>query len=275
MVPPGRRICDVGCDHAHVDIRLLQEEKITSALAMDVAPGPLARAKENLELTGLEDRCSLRRSDGLSAYEPGEADTMICTGMGGRLMRSILDAGAQKAASFQELVLSPHREIELVREWLRQAGYGIADEVFLEDAGKYYTVMLVLPPARSEGLPAPGPDWDALAERVRGMSEEEERLLMADRGRVLTLLEDPSFRSHAENHYGPCVLRKFLSGDGDDESTRSSFGRFLTGELREKLAIAGRLCEQRDSENAAARLVQIGGTIGTLQVLLFLHQMSR
>ena len=273
MVPPGRRVCDVGCDHAHVDIRLLQEEKITSALAMDVAPGPLARAKENLELTGLEDRCSLRLSDGLAAYEPGEADTLICTGMGGRLMRSILEAGAEKTASFRELILSPHREISLVREWLGQSGYVIADEVFLEDAGKFYAVMRVLPGA--EGICGTGPDWDVLAHRVREMTKEEEQLLMADCGSVLPLLEDLSFRSHAENHYGPCILRKFLSGDGEDEPTRSSFCRYLTGELREKLTIAGRLSEQRESENAAARLAQIGGTIGTLQVLLFLQQISR
>ena len=48
MVTPGARICDVGCDHAYADIRLLQEGKIPHALAMDVADGPLASARSNL-----------------------------------------------------------------------------------------------------------------------------------------------------------------------------------------------------------------------------------
>ncbi len=156
LVTPGVRICDVGCDHAYVDIRLLQEEKISSALAMDVADGPLATARSNLELTGLSGRCEVRKSDGLAAYEPGEADCMICAGMGGILMRSLLEAEPEKALSFRELLLSPQSEIHLVREWLFRNDCRIADERFLEEDGKYYTVMkIICPPvqeSRTEGI---------------------------------------------------------------------------------------------------------------------------
>ena len=118
MVTPGVRICDVGCDHAYADIRLLQEGKIPYALAMDVADGPLASARSNLELTELTERCDIRKSDGLAAYQAGEADCMICAGMGGILMRTLLEAEPEKALSFRELILSPQSEIYLVREWL-------------------------------------------------------------------------------------------------------------------------------------------------------------
>ena len=151
LVTPGVCICDVGCDHAYVDIRLLQEEKISSALAMDVADGPLATAKSNLELTGLSDRCEVRKSDGLAAYEPGEADCMICAGMGGILMRSLLEAEPEKVLSFRELLLSPQSEIHLVREWLFRNGCRIADERFLEEDGKYYTVMKIICPPVQKG----------------------------------------------------------------------------------------------------------------------------
>ena len=98
---------------------------------------------------------------------------------------------------------------------------------------------------------------------------------MIDRGRVLVLLEDPSFRAYAENHYGPCILRKFFSRDGEDPSTCSSFGRYVTGELRTNLEIAARLQDSPESANAAARLQQVCGNIGILQVLLGLNQMLR
>ncbi len=61
LVTPGSRICDVGCDHAYLDIRLLQQETIPSALAMDVAPGPLSIAQQNLMLTGATKRARRER----------------------------------------------------------------------------------------------------------------------------------------------------------------------------------------------------------------------
>ena len=67
MVTPGYRLCDVGCDHAHIPIALLGAGIIPGALGMDVIPGPLEKARENLDLYG-EDRVQLRMSDGLDAY---------------------------------------------------------------------------------------------------------------------------------------------------------------------------------------------------------------
>lgn len=162
MVPSGVRVCDVGCDHAYADIRLLQERKAVHALAMDVAEGPLAAARANLELTelleqegdaGREGLCEVRRSDGLAAYVPGEAEVLICAGMGGILMRCLLEEEPEKALSFREMILSPHREINLVREWLFANGCRILEERFLQDEGKYYTVMRVRCPETAADSP--------------------------------------------------------------------------------------------------------------------------
>ena len=268
MVSEGDRICDVGCDHAHVDIRLLQEGRVASALAMDVAEGPLAKARENLELVGLTERCEVRRSDGLSAYEPGEADVMICSGMGGSLMRSILEAAPEKAASFRELILSPHTEITLVRDWLRRSGFRITDEVFLEDEGKYYTVMRVSP-SSGEVI---RPDWDGFTAAAAGLSDAELAAAMVNRGQTVRLLEDEGFRRIAEDDYGPCILQQFLMKGEAGGEVQQTFLRFLTGQLRSRLSMAETLAGMSGSGNAAVRLQQICGEIGILQVLLFLYR---
>ena len=62
----GNTVMDVGCDHAHLDIYLLQTGRFARAVAMDIGEGPLESARENIELTELSDRCELRRSDGLT-----------------------------------------------------------------------------------------------------------------------------------------------------------------------------------------------------------------
>ena len=59
---------------------------IPSAIAMDVRPGPLARAKENIDAYGLNPYIETRLSDGLEALEPGEGDTLSIAGMGGRVV---------------------------------------------------------------------------------------------------------------------------------------------------------------------------------------------
>lgn len=277
LVTPGVRICDVGCDHAYVDIRLLQEEKIPSALAMDVADGPLATAKSNLELTGLSDRCEVRKSDGLAAYEPGEADCMICAGMGGILMRSLLEAEPEKALSFSELLLSPQSEIHLVREWLFQNDCRITDERFLEEDGKYYTVMKIsCPPARELAFMQERPHWEEMADRLETFSEETLAKAMVPRRELSRILRDPGFHRLTEETYGPCILHRFL-----EEGQEDCFQKFLTQTLRGRLKIMETLSGAAAGENGAEasrnaekRLAELSGEVGVLQVLMAVRMLN-
>ena len=66
MVTKGNRLADVGCDHGYLSIWLVSEKTVPSAIAMDVRPGPLSRARENITRYGLEDYIETRLSDGLA-----------------------------------------------------------------------------------------------------------------------------------------------------------------------------------------------------------------
>ena len=48
FVTPGGCLVDVGTDHGYVPIALLEQKKISSAIAMDVNRGPLERAREHI-----------------------------------------------------------------------------------------------------------------------------------------------------------------------------------------------------------------------------------
>lgn len=144
MVTPGSRLADVGCDHAHLPIRLCQENRIPSAIAMDVNPGPLERARENVEQAGLDDCIEIRLSDGLERLNAGEADCVVIAGMGGQLIASILKQkpsllGGDSAVP--ELILGPHSEPDKVRKLLTCFSYHIVDEDFIEEDGKYYPII--------------------------------------------------------------------------------------------------------------------------------------
>lgn len=151
FVEPGSRVADVGTDHGYVPIYLVKKEIAASAIAMDVRTGPLSRAAEHVKEYGLEDRIELRLSNGLDALCPGEADTVIISGMGGPLIVEILTRGSAVAAEAPRLVLSPQSDIPGVRVFLRENGYRIDREAFIRDQGKYYTIMSV-----SHGNTRPG-----------------------------------------------------------------------------------------------------------------------
>ncbi|MCF0229661.1 MAG: SAM-dependent methyltransferase, partial [Parasporobacterium sp.] len=123
LVTEGYSVADIGTDHGYVPIYLLQNNRISRAIAADVAAGPLERARKNACIRGLDDRIDCRLGDGLSCVAPGEADCIIICGMGGIVMRRILDQGIETVLSAKELILSPHRDPELITEFLDANGF--------------------------------------------------------------------------------------------------------------------------------------------------------
>lgn len=141
MVTRGSRVADIGTDHGFLPIWLLQTDRVPYAIAMDVGKGPLEQAKANMQKAGVEERMELRRSDGLSALKHGEADSIVISGMGGILIRTILEQGEELAREAAELILSPQSDIPLLRTYLRTSGFRITDEDMTADSGKYYVVI--------------------------------------------------------------------------------------------------------------------------------------
>lgn len=141
MVTEGNRLVDVGCDHGYLPLYLYLNKKIPSAIAMDVRPGPLSRAREHIAEYGLEKYIETRLSDGLSALSPGEGDTLTVAGMGGPLMERILMAKEEVRESFQELILQPQSDIPHFRRFLREIGWEIIEEEIVLEDGKFYPMM--------------------------------------------------------------------------------------------------------------------------------------
>ena len=150
MVSKGRRVADIGCDHGYVSIYLYRQRQCERVIAMDVKKGPLERATTNIKRYGLSEYIDVRLSDGTAALQPGEVDTLLMSGMGGRLTIRILEEGFARLGYFEELVLQPQSELFLVRAFLRQQGIKIVDENMVVDDGKYYTVIKAQPMVQDE-----------------------------------------------------------------------------------------------------------------------------
>ncbi len=154
MVTPGYGLVDVGCDHGYLSIYLVREGVCPGAIAMDVRKGPLSGAKEHIREFGLGDYIEVRLSDGLEAYVDGEAKSLVCAGMGGRLMEKILTDSMDKAKGLQELILQPQSELREFRAFLREAGFRVICEDAVCEEGKYYFAMKAVPVVAGKGSDA-------------------------------------------------------------------------------------------------------------------------
>ncbi|MFF2090303.1 tRNA (adenine(22)-N(1))-methyltransferase [Paenibacillus sp. NPDC058174] len=143
FVTPGSRTADIGSDHAMLPVYLLQTNRVPSAIAGELNQGPYEAARKQAMDAGLLKRLDVRRGDGLSVLQPGEADTVTIAGMGGALMSDILEAGygQGKLEGVRELVLQPNVGEDIVRNWLIKRGWYLQAELILEEDGKIYEVL--------------------------------------------------------------------------------------------------------------------------------------
>lgn len=145
MVTPGLRVADVGCDHAYVSIYLIEHGIASECLAMDVNEGPLQRAQKNIQTHRLTDRIQTRLGSGLEQAKPGEVDAVLMAGMGGILVRDLLEGSREISQSLQEWILQPQSDIDLVRRYIRENGFRIVEEDMVLEDGKYYPMFRAVP----------------------------------------------------------------------------------------------------------------------------------
>lgn len=143
QITRGNTVADIGTDHGYIPIYMTLNKYSPKAYAMDVNEGPLKRALDNIRRYGLEDKVITRLSDGLKGLSEKEAQSIVIAGMGGLLTIRILSDCPKVAASADELVLSPHSDVHLVREYLADNGYNIVNEDMVLEEGKFYFILKV------------------------------------------------------------------------------------------------------------------------------------
>ena len=144
FVPQGAVILDVGSDHAYLPIELVERGQIEAAIAGEVVEGPFQSAVKNVEAHGLKEKIQVRLANGLAAFEEEDQVTVITiAGMGGRLIATILEEGLDKLSGVKRLILQPNNREDDLRIWLQEHGFRIVAESILEEAGKFYEILVV------------------------------------------------------------------------------------------------------------------------------------
>lgn len=143
MVKRGGVAVDVGTDHGRLPIYLLKNGICPRAVAADLREKPLNSARQNAAAYGLGDEISFYLSDGLSAIPRGDWRTVICAGMGGETICSILEAARDIWTPEYQFILQPQSAPYELRQFLSKNGFTIRREVLARDGKFVYTVMEV------------------------------------------------------------------------------------------------------------------------------------
>lgn len=134
-------VLDVGTDHGLLPMYLVENKIIDKAVASDVVPSIVEKTKAKVKENKLDDKIKVVLSDGLKDIKENKIDTIIIAGMGGILTVDILKA-REKFLKGKTLILSPHRDVDLVRKYLHEIGFKITKEEILEDReDKFYTII--------------------------------------------------------------------------------------------------------------------------------------
>lgn len=135
----GKRVCDVGTDHAYLIAELLRSGKCETAVAADINESPLASARYNLEKAGVTDRIDIILSDGLKNVPREGITDIVIAGMGGELIAKILSECDWLVG--KNLILQPMSKSDFLLRFLWENGFEIIKRQAVCEGKFCYTVI--------------------------------------------------------------------------------------------------------------------------------------
>lgn len=136
-------LADIGTDHGYIPLYAVKNGLCSKAIAIDINKDPLDKAKLNAILEGAGDELEFRLGSGLKPLENGEVEVAVIAGMGGNLIRDILEDDIEKVSSIGYLILVPAQNPEVLREYLYNNDYEVICEDLCEEEGIYYELFKV------------------------------------------------------------------------------------------------------------------------------------
>ena len=136
LVDVGRKVIDVGCDHAYLDIYLTLNNE-NKCIATDINENALNNAIKNIEKHNLTDKIEVKLTDGLTDIKVNKKDNIVICGMGTHTMLDILKTNKLS----NTLIISSNNDIDILRREVANLGYFIDSEIFIIDKGKPYIII--------------------------------------------------------------------------------------------------------------------------------------
>ncbi|RBP45515.1 tRNA (adenine(22)-N(1))-methyltransferase [Garciella nitratireducens] len=142
---PEKTICgDIGTDHAYIPIYLVQNKICPKVIATDICKGPLEIAQKQIKVSGFQKQIEIRLGNGLKPIEPGEIETVIIAGMGGLLIRDILECSKETTKKIKIFILQPMSAQRELRQYLIKNNFKIIKEDLAREDQRIYEIIIAI-----------------------------------------------------------------------------------------------------------------------------------
>lgn len=141
FISEGAHFADIGSDHAYLTCYVCLKDDTASAIAGEVSVGPFKSAQQTVELLGLTSVIEVKLDDGLRVLDKGVTEIVIA-GMGGSLIKSIIENGEDKLHSIKKMIIQPNNHEHNVRDVFLKYNYALTHEVILEENNQIYEVLV-------------------------------------------------------------------------------------------------------------------------------------
>ena len=143
MLPESDIVADIGTDHGYVLIELLKRGKIKRGIASDNKKKPLEKARKNAVAERVEELMDFRFGSGFETLNVGEANGAVIAGMGGILIRELMEEAMEVIKEMDFILLQPAQNPEILREYLYNNQFEILEEEIVREDQRFYEYMLV------------------------------------------------------------------------------------------------------------------------------------
>jgi tRNA (adenine22-N1)-methyltransferase len=140
----GSRIADIGTDHAYLPVYMIENGIAESAVASDINKGPVQNALQTVEKSGMASSIEVICAPGLKGLS-GRFDAIIIAGMGGLLIKQILEDDLKIVRNSVKLILQPMTNSIELRRFLCEHGYRILEEKITIEGEKFYEIIIAAP----------------------------------------------------------------------------------------------------------------------------------
>lgn len=141
LVPQNSITGDIGTDHGYIPVYLIQNNISKYVIATDISQGSLNKAIEYVKIANLENKIETRLGNGLEIFKPFEIDTVIIAGMGGLLIKEILEKNKGLTDSITNFIFQPMVASGELREYLICNNFKIVKESLAKEGNKFYEII--------------------------------------------------------------------------------------------------------------------------------------
>ena len=130
-------VIDVGCDHALLDIYLIQNNITDNIIVSDISNNALQQGINNIKKYNLDSRIDARCGNGLEVLNDEDIiNTVIISGMGTNTILDILNN--KYLSKVNKLIIQSNKDYYLLRSEVTKLGFIISNEEVIVVNNKLY-----------------------------------------------------------------------------------------------------------------------------------------